>query len=96
MKNRYTEIVFETDEGINLNFLDGKFKAEQGTAFKILESEDGALIIKALNDCTTDNIYSENYVNPPIPEGYKHVKVNGTTVLSLKNILMEASLFGFL
>ena len=74
MKNRYTEIVFEVDEGINLNFVDGKFKAEQGTAFKILESEEGALVIRALNDRTTDNIYSENYVNPPIPDGYKYVE----------------------
>lgn len=73
-KNRYREIVFEVDEGINLKFLDGKFKAEEGTAFKISEREDGALIIRALNDRTTGNVYSDNYVNPPIPEGYKHVE----------------------
>ncbi len=29
-------------------------------------------IIRALNNAT-DNVYSTNYVNPPIPEGYKYV-----------------------
>lgn len=46
--------------------------ADKGITFDVSEGTDGELIIRALN-IATDNVYSENYVNPPIPEGYKHV-----------------------
>ena len=47
-------------------------EAEKGIAFKVSEGTSGELIIRALNIAIA-NVYSTNYVNPPIPEGYKHV-----------------------
>ena len=46
--------------------------AGRNITFEVLEGTSGELIIRALNS-TTANDYSTNYVNPPIPEGYKHV-----------------------
>ena len=52
----------------------GKFvlEAEKGIAFEVSEGTSGELIIRALNIATA-KVYSTNYVNPPIPKGYKHV-----------------------
>ena len=47
-------------------------EAEKGITFEVSEGTSGELIIKARNIATA-NVYSTNYVNPPIPEGYKHV-----------------------
>ena len=47
-------------------------EAEKGITFEDSAGTSGELIIKTMN-ITTANIYSTNYVNPPIPEGYKHV-----------------------
>ena len=47
-------------------------KAEKGITFEVSEGTSGELIIRALNIATV-SVYSTNYVNPPIPEGYKHV-----------------------
>ena len=47
-------------------------EAEKGITFEVAEGTSGELIIRALNIATAD-VYSTNYVNPPIPEGYKHV-----------------------
>ena len=47
-------------------------EAEKGITFEVLKGTSGELIIRALNIATA-NVYSTNYVNPPIPEGYKHV-----------------------
>ena len=47
-------------------------EAENGITFEVSEGTSGELIIRALNIATA-NVYSTNYVNPPIPEGYKHV-----------------------
>lgn len=47
-------------------------EAEKGITFEVSEGISGELIIRALNIATA-NVYSTNYVNPPIPEGYKHV-----------------------
>ncbi|MBP3597750.1 MAG: hypothetical protein J6J60_10235 [Clostridia bacterium] len=58
MENRYEKFVLEADKGVT---------------FEILEGTNGELIIKA-RKIVTDNVYSKNYVNPPIPEGYKHVE----------------------
>lgn len=57
MKYRYDNLVLEAEKGIT-------FKFSKGTS--------GELIIRAMNIATA-NDYSENYVNPPIPDGYKHV-----------------------
>ena len=53
----------------------GKFvlEAEKGIAFEVSEGTSGELIIRVLNIATA-NVYSTNYVNPPIPERYKHVR----------------------
>lgn len=47
-------------------------EAGKGITFEVSEGTSGELIIRALNIATV-NVYSTNYVNPPIPEGYKHV-----------------------
>lgn len=47
-------------------------EAEKGITFEVSEGTSGELIIRALN-IDTANVYSTNYANPPIPEGYKHV-----------------------
>ena len=47
-------------------------EAEKGITFEVSEETSGELIIRALNIATA-NVCSTNYVNPPIPEGYKHV-----------------------
>ena len=48
-----------------------KFVLEAGkdVTFDVSEGTSGELIITA----RTENLYSTNYVNPPIPKGYKHV-----------------------
>ena len=45
---------------------------EKGITFEVSDGTSGELIIRALNIATA-NVCSANYVNPPIPEGYKHV-----------------------
>lgn len=47
-------------------------EAEKGITFEVSEGTSGELIIRALNIATA-NVYSTNYVNPPILGGYKHV-----------------------
>ena len=47
-------------------------EAEKGITFEVSEGTSGELIIRALNVATA-NVYSENYANPPVLEGYKHV-----------------------
>lgn len=47
-------------------------EAEKDITFEVSEGTSGELIIRALNIATA-NVCSTNYVNPPIPEGYKHV-----------------------
>lgn len=59
IKNRYKELVLKADEGIT---------------FKICEGEEGQVIIRALNHFGKGSVYSKNYVEPPIPEGYKHIE----------------------
>ena len=48
-------------------------EAEKGITFEVSEGTSGKLIIRALNIAKANVVYSTNYVNPPIPEGYKHV-----------------------
>ena len=47
-------------------------EAEKGITFEVSDGTSGVLIIRALN-IATSNFYSENYANPPILNGYKHV-----------------------
>ena len=47
-------------------------EAEKGITFEVSEGTSEELIIRALNIATSDDC-SENYADPPIPEGYKHV-----------------------
>ena len=58
MKNRYNKLVFESEKGITS-------EVSAGTS--------GELIIRAMN-IVTANVYSERYVNPPIPKGWQHVE----------------------
>ena len=46
-------------------------EAENDITFEVSEGT-GELIIRVLN-IATPNVYSTNYVNPLIPEGYKHI-----------------------
>ena len=48
-------------------------EAEKGITFEVSEGTSGELIIRALNIATA-NVYSTNYVNPPIPEGWEYVE----------------------
>lgn len=45
-------------------------EAKKGITFEGSEGTSGELIIIAI---ATPNVYSTNYVNPPIPERYKHI-----------------------
>ena len=47
-------------------------EAGKGITFEVSEGTSVELIIRARNIAPA-NVYSTNYVNPPIPEGYKHV-----------------------
>mgnify|MGYP000086377896 CR=1 FL=1 len=47
-------------------------EAEKGITFEDSEGTSGKLIIRDLNIVTADG-YSTNYVNPPIPKGYRHI-----------------------
>lgn len=47
-------------------------EAEKGITFEVSEGTGGELIIRALN-IEKANVYSERYVSPVIPEGYKHI-----------------------
>lgn len=47
-------------------------EAEKGITFEGSEGTSGELIIRDMYKDTA-NVYSTNYVNPPIPEGYKYV-----------------------
>lgn len=47
-------------------------EAEKGITFEVSEGTSEELIIRALNIATA-NVYSTNYVNPPISKGYRHI-----------------------
>lgn len=48
--------------------------AEDGMTFMVSNGENGELIIKAMSvEKANSFLYSDQYVNPPIPEGYKHI-----------------------
>ncbi len=47
-------------------------EAEKGITFEVSEGTSGELIVRALNIATA-NVSTENYANPPILEGYKHI-----------------------
>lgn len=47
-------------------------EAEEGITFELSEGTSGEVIIRALNIAPV-NVYPENYANPPILDGYKHV-----------------------
>lgn len=47
-------------------------EAEKGITFEVSEGTSGELIIRAMNVATA-NVCPENYANPPVLEGYKHV-----------------------
>ena len=66
---RYEKFVLEAEKGITFEV--SELEAEKGITFEVSEGTSGELIIRALNIATA-NVYSTNYANPLIPEGYKH------------------------
>lgn len=64
MKNRYDKFVLEDKEGKSL-----EFGAKKDVTLYASEGTDGELIIRAIRK----EFYSENYKEPIIPEGYRHV-----------------------
>lgn len=48
-------------------------ETKKGTIYEVSKGEHGERIIKA-RSINLPNEYSKNYVNPPIPRGYKHLK----------------------
>lgn len=70
-----------------------KIEAEKGILFEISQ-EKGEIIIRGRN-IVTANDYSKNYVNPPIPDGYKHVcgKWNNGFVIERRS---DGSQFGWI
>lgn len=48
--------------------------AEDGMTFNVTKGENGELIIKVMSiEKSNSSLYSDQYVNPPILEGYKHI-----------------------
>ena len=45
-------------------------EAEKGITFETFVEREGKLVIRAV----TTNIYSEEYINPPVPVGFKHIE----------------------
>ena len=70
-------------------------EAEKGITFEVSEGTSGELIIRALNIATA-NVYSTNYVNPPIPEGYKHVCGEWNNGFVIERCSDGSQLYGFL
>jgi len=48
-------------------------EAESGIIFEVSTEKNGEVVIRAKKN-NTPNVYSENYTNPPIPEGYKYLE----------------------
>ncbi|MBR3249363.1 MAG: hypothetical protein IKF83_01530 [Clostridia bacterium] len=46
-------------------------KAQEGITFEVMEGDNEQIIITAF--LTITNHSSENYANPPVPEGYEHI-----------------------
>ena len=63
MENRYKKVVYKDTSGKVFEL----YKPPNKTLF-ICDGECGELIIKAVEE-----EYSENYINPPIPKGYRYV-----------------------
>lgn len=70
-------------------------KAEDGIGFEVLDGTNGELIIRARNIEKT-NVYSKNYIYPPILEGYKYVCGEWNNGFVIERRSDEASLYGFL
>lgn len=66
--NRYRKFVYEDSEKGVVFSADAK----EGLTFEVVSTEDGTLRVKAVH-IEEINVYSENYNNPPVPEGYGHV-----------------------
>lgn len=50
-----------------------RFEADEGIVFEVSEGGDRELVIRAFNRVVIANVYSEQYVTPPIPQGFRHV-----------------------
>ena len=50
-----------------------RLEADKDIVFEIVEGEGRELVIRAKNRLLSVNVYSQDYINPPVPEGYTHV-----------------------
>lgn len=66
--NRYRKFVYKDEE----NGIVFSSTAKEGLTFELVDGEEGEMVIRVV-PVETANIYSNNYNNPPIPEGYKHI-----------------------
>ena len=62
MKNQYRKFVYLDENGRSF-----EFHAKKDVVLEATEEPDGKLIIRAIA------ISKQNYVNPPVPEGWKHI-----------------------
>lgn len=65
MKNRYEKFVFKDERGITF-----EVNATEGKQLIASDGKNGELIIKSIGV----NSYSEDFVKPPVPNGYKHIE----------------------
>ena len=61
-------------------------EAGKGVTFEVSDEKSGEIIIRAFN-ITKSKVFSTNYKNPPILEGYKHIlgEVNNGFVIERKS-----------
>ncbi len=69
---RYEKFVFEAEKGVNFTTTDGLNGELIVRAFNMFLEIDSTKIVIAES-------YSKNYVDPPVPNGYRHVKGNWKT-----------------
>ena len=50
-----------------------EYSTKKGSIFKLSEGTNGELIITGIDIEVAPNVYYENYANPPIPKGYRHI-----------------------
>ena len=64
MKKRFNHFTLQADEGIT---------------FEVSELGKDGLVIKAMHSIVVPNAYSNGFMNPPVPAGYRHLEGNWAT-----------------
>lgn len=60
-------------------------EAKRGTTFEVVQEKNGELCIKVV-DVKVANEYSVNYINPPVPLGFRYVKGRWNTGFVIERI----------